>query len=93
MPIPLDAFPERKYSSDMDNEARKFLASIEAFCAEHGMPVTTFGRLALSDFAFVSRLRAGRSPSLRTVGRCLEFMADYGKPKKRRKRPLAELAA
>lgn len=79
----------------MDKDTRAFMARIEAFCIEHDMPVTTFGRLALGDFAFVSRLRAGRSPSLRTFGKVRDFMDGYNKPKRRKAkvRPLAGVAA
>lgn len=75
------------------NEQAKFLAEIEAFMDRHDMLATDFGRRALKDFAFVSRMRAGRNPSLRTVSRCRQFMHDYERAKKRRKRPLAQAAA
>jgi len=42
---------------------------IEAFLAERGMTATKFGRVYFNDTAFVFRLRSGRSPTLRTVGR------------------------
>jgi predicted nucleotidyltransferase len=50
------------------------LTRIDAYLARSGMPATTFGRLAVGDGNFVSRLRAGRSPTLRTHARIDAFL-------------------
>lgn len=52
------------------------LERIEAFRARHGdMAETRFGRDALNNPAFVSWLRKGGSPSLKTLQALAEFMA------------------
>lgn len=50
------------------------LAGIDAYLARTDMPATTFGRLAVGDGNFVSRLRAGRSVTLRTHARIDAFL-------------------
>ncbi|WP_088183614.1 hypothetical protein [Sphingobium sp. Z007] len=56
------------------------LARIDKFCAEHEIPPTTFGRLAVGDSNLVSGLRRDRSVTLRTGRRIIEFMAAYPSP-------------
>ena len=52
------------------------LERIDAFRARHcDMAETRFGRDSLNNPAFVSWLRKGGSPSLRTLGTLAEFMA------------------
>jgi len=50
---------------------------IAAFIADHQMSERRFGELALNDKNFVMDLRAGRSPSLKTVARVQHFIASY----------------
>jgi len=50
---------------------------IERFCEENGMHVTAFGKEAVNDPSFVSRLRAGRECRRRTLGRVEDFMSSY----------------
>ena len=57
-----------------------FHRDVEAFLAKHGLGHATFGRLALGDTGFVTRLRAGRSPRLVTADRVLAFMREYRAP-------------
>lgn len=61
-----------------------FTAEIVAFLAKHDLEPATFGRQALNDPNFVSDLRAGRSPNLRTIERVREFIDSYPASKERR---------
>lgn len=54
-----------------------FLKKIERFLRESGMAETAFGRAVVNDGSLVADLRAGRSPSLRTVERVNEFIAAH----------------
>lgn len=54
----------------------RFLAEIEVYLAVSGMNPTRFGRNAMSDPKFVFDLRAGRSPSARTIRRVRDWMGD-----------------
>ena len=75
-------------------ELDELLDAIDAFSKAHDMSATRFGRLCMNDTDFVHSLRRGdRAPHLRTIYKVREFIADFDKPKRRRKRPLAELAA
>lgn len=56
----------------------EFLSEIEAFLLAQGMEASGFGRDALNDPNFVSDLRAGRAPNLRTIERLRQFMAESG---------------
>jgi len=53
------------------------LADIQAFTAQHGMPDSTFGRLAVNDWKFVRQLRTGRRLWPETEDRVRRFMAEY----------------
>lgn len=53
------------------------IPDIEAFLTAHGMSETAFGTEALNDKNFITDLREGRSPSLRTVARVQRFMSSY----------------
>ena len=57
----------------------KFLAEIESFCRRHDVSAKRFGQQAAKDPNFVSDIRNGRSPSLRTVERIRKFMTAYGR--------------
>lgn len=57
------------------NAVAALLAEIDAFLARHGMAETRFGRDAMNDAHFVSRLRKGGSTTLRTVEKLNCFMA------------------
>ncbi|MCB4860764.1 hypothetical protein K7W03_14305 [Sphingobium sp. PNB] len=63
---------EQKLPTDAD-----MLAKIEAFCAKHSIPPTTFGRLAVGDGNLIPGLRKDRSMTLRTGQRVIDFMATY----------------
>lgn len=55
----------------------ELLDRIETFCGDHNLRPSSFGRSALGDGSLIANLRAGRSPSLKTVNKVLRFMADY----------------
>ena len=54
-----------------------FRQEVEDFLARHDMAAATLGVQALKDPKFVSDLRRGRSPSLKTIDRVDAWMADY----------------
>ena len=53
------------------------IRKIEKFLRRTDMPVTKFGRLAAGDPRFVSDLRNGRMPRIRTERRIEHFMNTY----------------
>lgn len=53
------------------------LAKIEAFCADHSLKPSTFGRLAIGDGSLVKNLKTGRSLTLKTANSVVDFMASY----------------
>jgi len=50
------------------------IEQIDGFLDRTGMKPTRFGRLATGQSHLIQTLREGRSPSLRTANRILEFM-------------------
>lgn len=66
--------------SAMDRD--DLLKEIEKFIERHGIGAATFGRYAMNDSAFVSRLRAGHDVKTQTVRHILQKMAEY-EPKSR----------
>lgn len=54
------------------------LASISEFCHRSGMAESTFGRLAVNDGKFVSRLRGGARITPKTLERIRSFMTHHG---------------
>lgn len=67
----------------------QLLLEIDAYLAEHGISQTQFGREALNDTAFVSRLRRGTDVRMETADRVRAFMAL---PRKQA-RPIEHVAA
>lgn len=59
------------------------LRRVEEFLATHQMAPTTFGRRAVSDANFVSRLRSDANMTIRTLDRVRAFMASYPAPAER----------
>jgi hypothetical protein len=57
----------------MDTRSQ-LLRDIEAFVAERGMAESTFGRQAVNDGKFVSRLRRRANMTLDVVERAQDFM-------------------
>lgn len=54
------------------------LREIDAFVAERGIAETTFGRLAVNDGKFVSRLRNNGNITFATAERVRTFIAAHG---------------
>lgn len=54
----------------------ELIGRIEAFCRRHGLAESRFGRDAVNNPAFVDGLRGGTSPTLKTLSRLKEYMAD-----------------
>lgn len=63
------------------NALEKFQKGVETFLELSGMPPTTFGKKAVGDAMFVSRLRNGRIPNIVTAERVVVFIETYKKPK------------
>lgn len=63
-------------ASDKSSD-KTLLAEVVAFIKARGMTETGFGRRAVKDPNLVDQLRAGRSPTGRTVDRIKNFMRDY----------------
>ncbi|MCD6043501.1 MAG: hypothetical protein K0R40_3104, partial [Burkholderiales bacterium] len=56
------------------------LGSISEFCRRTGMAESTFGRRAVNDGKFVSRLRDGARVTPETLQRVNQFMVEHGAP-------------
>lgn len=52
----------------------ELIADIEAYCARAGITQTDFGRYALNNGNFVTRLKKGQSPTLRTIDRVRRYI-------------------
>lgn len=52
----------------------ELVAEIEAFLDRHAMAPSTFGALAKGEAQFLTKLKGGRSPSLRVARKVLAFM-------------------
>lgn len=59
----------------MDTQTQ-LLAEIEAFLATREIAESTFGRLAVNDGKFVSRLRAQANMTLATIDRVRKFIRE-----------------
>ena len=59
----------------MDTQTQ-LLAEIEAFLTTRRIAETTFGKLAVNDGKFVSRLRQGANMELRTIDRVRNFIRN-----------------
>jgi hypothetical protein len=59
----------------MDTQTQ-LLAEIEAFLATREIAESTFGRLAVNDGKFVSRLRAQANMTLATIDRARKFIRE-----------------
>lgn len=58
------------------NEAEVLIDEIESYCRRTGTAESTFGRHAVNDGKFVSRLREGKSVTLKTLNRVRSYMQD-----------------
>ena len=74
----------------MQRIGEQFRKRVEAFLEATGVKPTEFGRQAVGDPNFVLGLRRGRSPTLSTADKVLEFIARAeaaAQQKADRKRP------
>ena len=62
----------------------QFRARVEAFLKTSGFKPTEFGRQSVGDPSFVLSLRRGRSPTLPTADRVLDFIAETEATARRR---------
>ncbi len=56
--------------------AQALIAEIEAYCRRGGLAESTFGRQAVNDGKFVSRVRGGGGVTTKTIARVRKFMRD-----------------
>jgi len=56
------------------NSTKKFLRECEAFIKASRITQAQFGREAVNDTGFISKVRGGRSPSLATADRVYQYM-------------------
>jgi SAM-dependent methyltransferase len=73
-------------------ETEALLAEISSYCRETKVAETTFGRLAVNDGKFVSRLRNGSRITSDTVMRVRSFMAGHGATRQNEAHSLPALA-
>jgi hypothetical protein len=62
----------------METSSGTLLDSIVRFCGRAGMAESTFGRRAVNDGKFVSRLRDGARVTPETLGRITDFITRHG---------------
>ena len=55
----------------------EFLGEIGAYCREAGLAESTFGRLAVNDGKFMSRIRNGGRITMQTLDRVRDFIAEH----------------
>ncbi len=58
------------------DDIQHFINEIEAYCQSHAIAESTFGRLAVNDGKFVSRLRSGKGVTIKTIERVRNYMSD-----------------
>ena len=58
------------------SEADVLISEIETFCQRTGTAESTFGRQAVNDGKFMSRLREGKGVTLKTLSRVREYIAS-----------------
>ena len=85
--------PGPRPAAPMD-QARLLLDEIADFCRRTGMAESTFGRRAVNDGKFVSRMRFGGRVTTRTIEKIRDFMVEHdGQREASRARPLAAAEA
>ena len=62
------------YHGHMKNVHETFLATVDIYMERTGISGRALGINAAGDTAFMTRLRQGRSPSLKTADRVLDWM-------------------
>lgn len=73
----MPAMAEDKPGSPLPSLRDTLLAQIDAFCAEWGMTRTEFGRRAVNDPAFVTRLRGTTNIGIARIDAARRFIATY----------------
>jgi hypothetical protein len=63
-----------KLPDHLDAARSLLIAEIEAYCRTHDIGETTFGKLALNDGKFVSRVRSGGNITLHTMARAHAYV-------------------
>jgi len=58
-------------------EDHELLAKVEAFLVDSGMAPTRFGRDVMGEASLVTRLRDGRSLSLRNANKVMRFIESW----------------
>ncbi len=53
------------------------LSRIRAFCTQHKLAPSTFGRSALGDGSLIPNLEGGRSLTLRNAEKVMSYMANF----------------
>jgi predicted transcriptional regulator len=56
---------------------QEFRDRVESFLSASGMTASDLGSRAVNNPSFVTRLRAGTSPTLATAEKVLAFICDY----------------
>lgn len=56
--------------------AQAFQTEIENFLSRTGMAASAFGKAAVGDPSFVKEIREGRTPSLKTAERVIQFIHE-----------------
>jgi len=62
------------------NEVQLLVREIESFCRRAGLAESTFGRLAVGNSKLMTRLRAGRGVTLKTLQRLRDYMRRHEQP-------------
>src|SRR5262245_14170337 len=78
--MPEERPPVTQAVAAAQTQAVGLLESIQAFCRQLNMAESTFGRRAVNDGKFVSRLRDGARITPETLDRVSAFLASHGAP-------------
>ncbi len=58
------------------DERQRLISDIEAFCRDRGLDARAFGKQALDDDAFLSRLRGGTAAAAEEISQVRRYLAD-----------------
>lgn len=58
---------------------KQLLTKIQAYCKEHGISATAFGRLSVGDSALVTTLKQGRDLRMTTYSRIIKQLGKVPK--------------
>ena len=71
----------------MQNFHETFLKRVFKYIERSGMYPTDFGKEALGDMGFITKLKKGRSPTLRTADKVSAWMKE-NPPRRKRRKPM-----